>query len=304
MTYAQIEALRADIYSEPKRIKKVIIDSDTYNEVDDQFAIAYALTSRDALDVLSINAAPFLNSRSTSFGDGMEKSYNEILKILKMMNRTDIPAYRGSNDILADDKTPIESDAAYNIIKTAESMPEGEILYILALGAGTNIASALLLKPEIAEKIAIIWLCGYSAYINSTQEFNLQQDINAGRVIFNSGAGLIQSPAVGTNSQLTVSLLELEYYLAGKNEICEYLVDIVRKCSPKVYDGRTRIIWDIAAVSALAVPDAQSMIIIPTPFVTHDRVFADKKDRHPMLFINTLDRDSVFVDLFKKLPTA
>jgi len=300
MTYAQIEALRADIYAEPKRVKKVIIDSDTYNEVDDQFAIAYALTSPESMEVLAITAAPFLCSRSTSFGDGMEKSYNEILKLLKMLGRTDVPAYRGSHDILPNDKTPIESDAAYKIIEAAESMPDDELLYIIALGAGTNIASALLIKPEIAEKIAVIWLAGNNSYFND-YEFNLGQDVNTGRVIYNSGAGIVQVPAIGMTSHLSVSLLELEYFLDGKNELCSYLVDIVRQCFPNGPNGRTRVIWDIAGPAVLALPKRMNMFIDHTPYVTHDNVFAFKPDRPPYLYVRALDRDTIFIDLYKKL---
>ena len=70
--------------------KKIILDSDAYNEVDDQYAIAYSMLSPDRVEILSINAAPFLNKRSTSAGDGMEKSYQELMKILTLMEREDL----------------------------------------------------------------------------------------------------------------------------------------------------------------------------------------------------------------------
>ena len=51
----------------------IIIDSDTFNEIDDQFAISYALRSQDRLNVKAIYAAPFLNQHSVSPEDGMER---------------------------------------------------------------------------------------------------------------------------------------------------------------------------------------------------------------------------------------
>ena len=69
-----IRAILADI--KYGGVKKIILDTDTYNEIDDQFALAWAVLS-DKIDLLSVNAAPFLNNRSTSPADGMEKSYNE-----------------------------------------------------------------------------------------------------------------------------------------------------------------------------------------------------------------------------------
>ena len=73
----------------------VVIDTDTYNEVDDQFAIAWALRSPERFDVEAIYAVPFShgvyrhNLGQLDFPDieppaeGMEASYQEIQKLLR-----------------------------------------------------------------------------------------------------------------------------------------------------------------------------------------------------------------------------
>ena len=60
----------------------IILDTDAYNEIDDQFAISYALLSPERINTVAICAAPFKNSKSTDAGDGMEKSYDEIIKLV------------------------------------------------------------------------------------------------------------------------------------------------------------------------------------------------------------------------------
>ena len=65
----------------PEGRVKVVIDTDTFNEVDDQFAVSYALLKPERFEILALHAAPFFNPNSSSAGDGMEKSYQEILKI-------------------------------------------------------------------------------------------------------------------------------------------------------------------------------------------------------------------------------
>ena len=97
------EQILNDIYTD--RVKKVIVDSDTFNEMDDQYAIAYAIGS-DKMDVIALNAAPFKNDRSASFEDGMEKSYDEILKLLTLMGAEDMKknVNRGSRAYLPDEK--------------------------------------------------------------------------------------------------------------------------------------------------------------------------------------------------------
>ena len=80
----------------------VVLDTDTFNEVDDQFALSYLLAWRERLRVQALYAAPFYNENSTSPADGMEKSYQEILKLLELAG---CPSYkkvtfRGSQNYL------------------------------------------------------------------------------------------------------------------------------------------------------------------------------------------------------------
>ena len=67
---------------------RMVLDTDTYNEVDDQFALVHALLSPDRLKVEAIYAAPYFNNRSTGPADGMEKSYEEIAGVLGLPTGT------------------------------------------------------------------------------------------------------------------------------------------------------------------------------------------------------------------------
>ena len=72
---------------------QIVLDTDTYNEVDDQFALAYALLSPEAMTVEAVYAAPFTNSRSSGPADGMERSYQEIHRILDVLGAGAGPKY-------------------------------------------------------------------------------------------------------------------------------------------------------------------------------------------------------------------
>ena len=56
----------------------VVLDTDTYNEIDDQYALAYLIKSEEKLHLKAVYAAPFHNEKSSGPEDGMEKSYQEI----------------------------------------------------------------------------------------------------------------------------------------------------------------------------------------------------------------------------------
>ena len=90
----------------PEGMVDVVLDTDTYNEIDDQFALAYMVKSSEKLQVKAIYAAPFFNNKSEGPADGMEKSYDEILHLLTLLERDDLKPYvfKGAPDYLTDEK--------------------------------------------------------------------------------------------------------------------------------------------------------------------------------------------------------
>ncbi|MBQ2732813.1 MAG: nucleoside hydrolase, partial [Clostridia bacterium] len=124
----------------------VVLDTDTFNEIDDQFALAYLLRSGEKLNTKAIYAAPFFNQHSTSPADGMERSYEEIKKVLALMNE-DVPVFKGSDRYLPDEKTAVDSPAADDLIARAKLYTPEDPLYVVAIGAITNVASALIKAP-------------------------------------------------------------------------------------------------------------------------------------------------------------
>ena len=158
----------------------VVLDTDAYNEIDDQFAIAYLLRSGDKLNTKAIYAAPFHNDNSNGAADGMERSYREILKLLELMGETR-DVFRGADAFLADEKSPVISAAAEDLVRRAEKYSPEKPLYVVAIGAITNVASAILLNPKVAENTVVVWLGGHARHYHNTEEFNMRGDIAAAR---------------------------------------------------------------------------------------------------------------------------
>lgn len=216
-----------------KRLEKpqgkidVILDTDTYNEIDDQFALSYMVKSPEKLNVKAIYAAPFFNEKSTGPADGMEKSYEEILRLLTLLGREDLKqvVYRGSTEYMPSETEPVISDAAWDLAKRAMEYTEEHPLYVVAIGAITNISSALLLNPEIKNRIVLVWLGGHALHWPHNREFNLDQDIAGARIVFGCGVPLVQLPCMGVVSEFATGEQELEFHLRGKNELCDYLID-------------------------------------------------------------------------------
>lgn len=291
--------------SKPEGKIDVVLDTDTYNEVDDQFALAYLLCRRDRINLKAICAAPFHNAKSESAADGMEKSFQEIHHILNLMGKEEYApwVYRGSADWLPDEETPVHSEAAEKLAELAMEYSPENPLYIVAIGAITNVASALLLKSEITDRIVIVWLGGNAHDWPDNQEFNCGQDVASARVIFDSGAAVVQLPCAGVVSAFKTTAGELEMFLRGKNKLCDYLVDIVERdgAAESPYKTWSRVIWDVTAVGWLLEEDFMRDKLVPSPIPQYDHHYSFDPDRHFIRYVYWINRDALFDDLFEKL---
>lgn len=77
---------------------------------------------------------------------------------------------------------PQESEAVNDLIRKARQASPDDPLYVIGIGACTNIASAILKCPEIIENLVVVWLGGNTRDWVYPSEFNLSQDLAAGQV--------------------------------------------------------------------------------------------------------------------------
>jgi len=293
------EATRLARLEPPSGRVRMVLDTDTYNEIDDQFALVYALLSPERLDLEAVYAAPFHNRRSEGPGDGMEKSYEEILRLLERMDVSPEGfAFRGSMDYLRG-KEPQQSEAVADLVDRA--MKTGGLpLYVAAVGAITNVASAILMEPRIIEKIVVVWLGGQPLHWPTTKEFNLGQDVPAARVVFDSGVPLVRLPCHGVTSHLLVTLPELERYVEGRGVIGDYLVEIFRGYSEDHF-GYAKEIWDISAIAYLLEPEWTPTVLVHSPILTDRVTWSFDKGRHFIRDAVAVRRNAIFRDLYTKL---
>lgn len=278
----------------------MVLDTDTYNEVDDQFALPYALLSKEKLSVEAVYAAPFHNNRSDGPADGMEKSYQEILRLLGAMNMPgEGLVYRGSPTYIQEGK-PVDSPAARDLIERAMRRADDDPLYVVAIGAITNVASAILLEPAIVRKIVVVWLGGNPTNSPSAREFNLSQDIPAARVIFDSGVPVVLIPCRGVASHLLTTVPEINAHLQGKNALCDALCELFAAYSDDHY-AWGKVIWDISAVAYLINPEWIPSALVHSPILTDQHTWSADPARHFIREASFVHRNPVFKDLFRKL---
>ncbi len=297
------ELQRLQMLQPPTHPIDMVLDTDAYNEIDDQYAISYAVAAKK-LNLKALYAAPFDNPLSTGPADGMEKSYQEILKLLALMAR-EVPVFRGSEAFMTDEKTAVASPAVHDLVDRAMQYTWENPLYVVAIGAITNIASALLMKPEIADRIVVVWLGGHTPEWPHNDEFNLRQDVTAARVVFRSGAPLVLLPCLGMVHAFSTTEPELNYWLRGKNALCNYLVDHTIDAANAYARSKvwSRPIWDVTAIGWLLNEGDRFMLdkLVHTPIPEYDHHYAQDVRRPLCRMVYYIKRDALVSDLFTHL---
>jgi inosine-uridine nucleoside N-ribohydrolase len=282
---------------------RMVLDTDTYNEIDDQFALTYALLSPDRLQVEAVYAAPFHNDRSSGPADGMEKSYEEIRRLLARLGHgPDGFAYRGATTWMQGADQPVPSPAVDDLIARARADGNGP-LYVVAIGAPTNVASALLVAPDILPRIVVVWLGGHASYWPTAAEFNLKQDMHASRLLFESGVPLVHVPCLPVTDHLCTTEAEIDRFVKGQGAIGDYLSATYAACYTD-HTGRSRAIWDLGPIAWLVNPLWAESALTSSPILTSERTWSYDPRRHLVREVRSVDRDAIFRDLFGKLAQA
>lgn len=337
------EILKRLGYSVPQiKKKRVIIHSDIAAEADDQFAIVHHLLtpSEDVVGIIAANfewrfrtmgpmarahikkaeaaglkgeqlqqiekmAEEFEAQRLTS----AQQSYDEGIKLLQLMDIDDVPLYKGAVDCITDRENIPVSNGSRFIIEEA-MRPCDTPLYIALQGGLTDLAAAYLTEPKIAEHItAAIWIGG-AAYPLGGQESNLQQDIYAAQVLFDSPMPIWQIP-VNAYGGMNISFAELVYRVQSKGALGRFLADNMFRINDWYANtgmktpfphGEVWSIGDQPTVSVLLENAAgQKRHIEKAPRIADDMSYVPNPEGKDIYVYDEIDRRLTMEDFFIKL---
>lgn len=276
---------------------RVIIDTDAKNEVDDQFAIVQAALS-ESFDIKGFIACHFGKEKSLT---SMQDSYDEIKKVLSLINKNDIPVYKGALDELSIIDKDKPSEGCKIIIEEALK-EDNRPLYIACLGAITDVAQAILLCPEIANKnITVIWIGGRDYPIGGW-EYNLKNDVEAANVVFNSNVKLYQVPR-NVYRMMPVSHAELLAKVYPYGKIGEYLARNViefNNCDKK-RPTEYRILGDSPAIGIMLYEDCGEWEMRKAPTISKDMKYVDNQNNREIRIYKNINSRFILEDLYSKL---
>ncbi|MCX6808967.1 MAG: nucleoside hydrolase [Candidatus Berkelbacteria bacterium] len=195
---------------------KLILVCDTKNEIDDQFAIAYAHHSPE-IELLGVISTQ--NNRKNG-PNSVDIYHSEAVKILNLAN-SNVLAYKGAGKPF--DGMPEKSEGAQFIIKKLQELDRlssfnSEPPPVVAVtGPATDIINVILTAPEICEKANFIWLGGVKPGIFgrlSRFETNFAGDIAAATKLKQTpNLRLTTIPFLGTSHSLVANTGKMQRQL-------------------------------------------------------------------------------------------
>ncbi|WP_210480142.1 nucleoside hydrolase [Naasia sp. SYSU D00948] len=299
---------------------RVIIDNDFSGDPDDLFQLAHHVLSPSV-------EIPFVIGSHLAPGDHFDPSDRqadnaaEVARGLLELLGSTIPVIAGSNKGLIRPDVPAASEAADAIVREA-MRDDTDLPLFVALGAGmTDLASAVLAEPRIAERItAAVWIggpehegLGLEFPIAGRVEYNLAIDIPAAQTIFNDSAIPIWQVPRNTYRQALISLAELDARVRPHGELGRRLAESIDGLQASAEEhgllmGETYAMGDqpLVLLTALhsafeADPSSSTYVVRPTPRMTAEGWYEDRPAGRPMRIYTALDTRLMFEDMFAKL---
>lgn len=244
---------------------RVWIDADTANEIDDLYAITRLLAAPE-IEIVALSSAHWSKSPAAE-GNTLEASQRLNEALLGLTGRTSIPHPRGSAAGVYwwGAERAAHSAASHHLIRAAHSTPAGQKLTVIALGALTNVASALMIDPSVAPKIRLYWL---GAFIDTERgvwdksEFNCLNDIPALNEVLNCKELELRVMPASVARALKFEFTATAEALSKHGRLGEFLLARWKQHAP---GSSTWILWDLAAAEWLLKPGLVQWKKLRTP---------------------------------------
>jgi len=276
---------------------RVLLSTDAKNQVDDQFAIVQALLT-PSFELHGLIPAHFGTARSAT---SQQDSREEVLRLLQLMGLEGVRVADGAANAMADASTPAPSPGAELII--AEALRDDpRPLHVACIGPLTDMASAILMAPEIAARnVRVIWIGGGPWPVGG-RDTNLGNDIAAANVVARSGIEIWQLP-MPVYRHLAVSHAELRERLWDKGAIGRYLAEIVLDWNATMVESAIehRSLGDCAAIGVVMYPECGVSEWVPGPEYNQLMNYVHSGRNRPVKLYRNVDQRFVLEDLFAKL---
>lgn len=303
----------------PARIR-VVIDNDFSGDPDDLYQLVHHVLS-PSVDIRLVVASHL--GQGDPFDPSGRSAQNAEAVARGVFRRMGLDSAevirRGAEDALADRAIPRDAPAVQAIIDEALRDDDRRLFYV-AGGGLTDLASAVLREPRIADRLTLVWIGGAEHEGLAVAppgampvEYNLLIDPIAAQVVFNDSSIPVWQVPRDVYRQCLVSHAELRSRVAAKGALGRYLFDEVAAVMAMAGTflgggSETYALGDsplvlLTALQSVFEPDSSSSrhVEIPTPALTADGSYVPVEGARPMRVYTGVDTRLMFEDFFLKL---
>lgn len=272
-----------------------MFDTDFATEIDDLYAIALALCAPERFDILGFSAAHF--AQKGGGRETIEQSRDLLLEVLALTPWKDrVPVARGS-DPLRYVNDPAPSEGADQIIALARAASPDNPLWVVALGASSTPASALLLAPDIVPNVRfVLHVRSEQSWPTHNEQYNVWGDIHAARTVLASSVPLVW---FDTGEQLTCPMETTAARLAPCGEFGAYL-HAFRDRNP-YFQRPTKGFFDIADIAWMLDPTLCANEVVPAPSMNWAMRFDHHRAQGSMLRVSAVRAEPTWELFFERL---
>ncbi|MGH9342365.1 MAG: nucleoside hydrolase [Terriglobia bacterium] len=278
------------------------MSTDVGSEIDDQWAIVYLLTSPQyhVLGIISAHT-PDLPDPSSEYTYRILK--DEVENHLGMHRHP--PLFEGANRPLANIKTPRLNAGVEFLIQASKRFSQTNRLTVLAIGAATDVASAILEDPTIVDRIRVVAMA-FKNWRQGGPEFNVANDVKAWQVILNSNVPVVVGCGDVCRASLALTFtgargLISEHGPVGAWLWGEYQAWYFRFVKPLRKDDFSKpwIIWDTITLAYVGGMTTQQTY--PRPRLNNDMTFDHIRTDKTITWITGVDSKRMWADFLNKL---
>ena len=280
----------------------VALTTDCGVEVDDQWALAHLLLSQE-LDLRAV-----ITTHASSIGFSSATSAKKAAEVIARVRPAGMLAPRvvaGSDSPLRDVTSPRENPGVDMLLELSRGFSASRRLVILTIGAGTDVASAILKDPSVVNRVSVVAM-GFDDWPGGGDGFNVKNDPLAWQIILHSDVPVVVGSGAVTRRGLRLTRAEAGALMRSHGSVGEYLYSILddwlTRQAPLVAQfvaPETWVIWDevvVAYVLGMARGDE-----VPRPQLKPDLSFSHPETSRKITWLTEIETDRFWRDFTKKI---
>lgn len=295
---------------------RVLYVNDVSGDPDGFFATVHQILSPTA------KLSHMIGTDGGGKGETAAKSAVLLNEIVRIMGRQgQISVHEGAGNRLPQPGMPVRSAGTQVIIDEAMRTDSQLPLFVAVGGGLTEVASAVMIEPRIADRFTLVWIGGDALPDGGTRETNFNIDPLAAQFLYNDTSVKIWQLPRAVYKTCLISATEIQAFIAPYGRIGAWLydrlADLNRRFGPGFNAGETWTLGDNPLVLLTALQDWNPVLSskgiefgntgssqfdeVIAPRFNPDGTFAPRSEGRRIRIYRSIDTRMMFNDFFAKM---